>query len=49
MADVFTVEKRSAVRARIRARGNHDTEIRLIALFREAAITGVATQQDNVW
>src|SRR5438067_9877706 len=40
MADVFTAEKRSEVMSHIRARGNRDTELRLIHLFREAAITG---------
>src|SRR2546426_8764101 len=40
MADVFTREKRSAVMSRIRARGNRDTELRMIALFRQYGITG---------
>jgi DNA mismatch endonuclease, patch repair protein len=40
MGDVFTPEKRSAVMSRIRARGNRDTELRLIALFRQRRITG---------
>jgi DNA mismatch endonuclease (patch repair protein) len=39
-ADVFTPEKRSAVMARIRATGNRDTELRLIALFRAFGIRG---------
>jgi DNA mismatch endonuclease (patch repair protein) len=40
MADVFSVEKRSAVMSRIRARGNRDTELRLVSVFRQAAISG---------
>jgi DNA mismatch endonuclease (patch repair protein) len=40
MSDVFTKKKRSAVMARIRGRGNKDTELRLIALFRAHRITG---------
>src|ERR1051325_7887302 len=40
MADVFTREKRSAVMSRIRASGNRDTELRMIALFRRHRITG---------
>ena len=40
MADVFTKAKRSAVMALIRSRGNRDTELRMIALFREHGITG---------
>ncbi len=40
MPDVFTKEKRSAVMALIRSRGNRDTELRMIALFREHGITG---------
>ena len=40
MADVFTKAKRSAVMAVIRSRGNLATELRLIALMREHAITG---------
>ena len=40
MPDVFTKAKRSAVMARIRARGNKATELRMIALFRECGITG---------
>lgn len=40
MPDVFTPEKRSAVMARIRGKGNKDTELRMIALFRECGITG---------
>ncbi len=40
MPDVFTVEKRSQVMSRIRARGNRDTELRLMALFRTYRISG---------
>jgi DNA mismatch endonuclease (patch repair protein) len=40
MPDVFTPEKRSQVMARIRGSGNKDTELRLMALFREHKITG---------
>lgn len=40
MADVFTVEKRSAVMARILGRGNDTTEVRMIALFRSHGIRG---------
>src|SRR4051812_26150579 len=40
MSDIFTPAKRSAVMAAIRGRGNKDTELRLMALFREYRITG---------
>lgn len=40
MADVFTTDKRSAVMARIRSRGNRDTELRMILLFRLYGLTG---------
>src|ERR1051325_231541 len=40
MADVFAPAKRSAVMSRIRSRGNRDTELRMIALFRTHRITG---------
>lgn len=40
MADVFTSEKRSAIMARVRSRGNLSTELQLIRLFREAGIKG---------
>ena len=40
MPDVFTKAKRSEVMSRIRGSGNKDTELRLIALFREHGITG---------
>ena len=40
MPDVFTAAKRSAVMARIRGRGNKDTELRMMALLRAHGITG---------
>src|SRR6266496_4586866 len=40
MPDVFTPEKRSIIMSRIRASGNRDTELRMIALFRQHGITG---------
>ncbi|HWD21238.1 MAG TPA: very short patch repair endonuclease [Verrucomicrobiae bacterium] len=40
MADVFTPQKRSAVMAKIRSRGNRDTELKLITILHEAKITG---------
>lgn len=40
MSDVFTPAKRSEVMATIRSRGNRDTELQMIALFRGHHITG---------
>lgn len=40
MADVFTKAKRSQVMSRIRGRGNKDTEVALIRIFRAERITG---------
>lgn len=40
MSDVFSKRKRSAVMSLIRSRGNRDTELRLIAVFRAHGITG---------
>jgi DNA mismatch endonuclease, patch repair protein len=40
MADVFSSRKRSEVMSRIRSRGNKDTEIAMIRLFRSHRITG---------
>jgi DNA mismatch endonuclease, patch repair protein len=40
MRDVFTKAKRSAVMSRIRGRGNKDTELALMKLFRQHGITG---------
>jgi DNA mismatch endonuclease (patch repair protein) len=40
MADVFTKQKRSEVMSRIRSKGNKDTELALIGIFREYHIIG---------
>ena len=40
MADVFSKTKRSEVMSRIRGRGNKDTELALIRVFRAQQITG---------
>jgi len=40
MADIFSKEKRSAVMAAIRSRGNRATELKLMALLRKHRITG---------
>jgi G:T-mismatch repair DNA endonuclease (very short patch repair protein) len=40
MPDVFTKSKRSEVMSRIRGRGNKDTELALIRVFRAQRITG---------
>lgn len=40
MPDIFTTAKRSDVMSRIRGRGNRNTELRLIDLFREYEIKG---------
>ena len=40
MPDVFTKAKRSEVMSRIRGRGNRDTELALVKLFRMHRITG---------
>ena len=40
MPDVFTKAKRSQVMSRIRGRGNKETEIALLQLFRQQGITG---------
>jgi len=40
MPDVFTKAKRSEVMARIRSRGNRDTELALAVFFRRHGITG---------
>ena len=40
MADVFTQAKRSQVMSRIRGRGNKETELALVGLFRRHGITG---------
>jgi DNA mismatch endonuclease (patch repair protein) len=46
MPDVFTVEKRSQVMSRIRGRGNKETELVLVTLFRRHRITGWRRHQD---
>jgi len=45
MPDIFTKAKRSEVMSRIRGRGNRDTELALIRLFRRQRITGWRRQQ----
>lgn len=45
MADIFTKAKRSAVMARIRGRGNKDTELALAGLLRREKITGWRRQR----
>lgn len=40
MADIWSKQKRSEVMSLIRSHGNKDTELRLIAVFREFRITG---------
>ncbi|NWF83328.1 MAG: DNA mismatch endonuclease Vsr [Bryobacteraceae bacterium] len=40
MADIFSKEKRSAVMAAVRPRGNKDTELKLVAILRRHGITG---------
>jgi DNA mismatch endonuclease (patch repair protein) len=45
MPDVFTEAKRSAVMGRIRGKGNKDTELRMMALFRAHGITGWRREQ----
>lgn len=40
MADVFSKQKRSRVMAAIRSKGNKDTELKLISIFRANGITG---------
>jgi DNA mismatch endonuclease (patch repair protein) len=44
MADIFSKRKRSAVMSAIRSRGNRDTELRLIAIFRAHGIIGWTTR-----
>ena len=48
MTDVFTAAKRSEVMSRIRSRGNKDTELRLIQIFRKAGIKGWRRNQKLV-
>jgi DNA mismatch endonuclease (patch repair protein) len=40
MADVVSKRKRSQIMAAIKGRGNRDTELKLVAIFREHGITG---------
>jgi DNA mismatch endonuclease (patch repair protein) len=40
MPDVFTTAKRSEVMSRIRGRGNRETELVLVAIFRRQGISG---------
>ena len=40
MADVFSKRKRSQVMAAIRSKGNKDTELKLVAIFRANGIKG---------
>jgi DNA mismatch endonuclease (patch repair protein) len=40
MADVFSKKKRSQVMAAIKSKGNRDTELKLISIFRLNGITG---------
>ncbi len=40
MSDVFSKEKRSDVMSKIRGRGNKDTELELIKIFKQYHITG---------
>lgn len=40
MADIWSKQKRSEVMSLIRSRGNKETELRLIEIFREFGITG---------
>lgn len=40
MGDVWSKKKRSAVMSLIRSRGNHETELRLIEIFRTFGIRG---------
>jgi DNA mismatch endonuclease (patch repair protein) len=45
MADIFTKAKRSSVMARIRSKGNLETELAMMRFFREHNITGWRRQQ----
>lgn len=46
MPDIFTKAKRSEVMSRIRSRGNKDTELALVRVFRARGITGWRKQQE---
>jgi DNA mismatch endonuclease (patch repair protein) len=45
MVDIWSKQKRSEVMALIRSRGNKETELRLIAIFREFRIAGWRRKQ----
>lgn len=40
MADVFSIKQRSEIMARVRSKGNHATELRLILLMKRWGISG---------
>ncbi|WP_442870028.1 very short patch repair endonuclease [Bradyrhizobium sp. CCBAU 45389] len=40
MADVFSKRKRSEIMSKVRSRGNHATELRLINVFRQCGVRG---------
>lgn len=40
MSDVFSIARRSEIMSRVRGRGNKNTELEMIALFRRHRITG---------
>jgi DNA mismatch endonuclease, patch repair protein len=40
MPDLWSIQKRSEVMSRIRSKGNRETELRMMALFKAAGITG---------
>lgn len=46
MADVFSKKKRSEVMAAIRSKGNKDTELKLISIFRAHRISGWRRNQN---
>ena len=45
MVDIYTPAKRSELMSRVRSRGNRDTELALIEVFRRHGITGWRRQQ----
>jgi len=49
VTDVFSKKKRSAIMSAIRSRGNRDTELRLIAVFRARGITGRRRRAVLLW
>ena len=40
VADIYSIEKRSQVMSRIRGRGNRNTELRIVHIFRAHGVTG---------